>query len=768
MKQLINDNWLFLNLQTNKSFYIDLPHDAMLYEDRDPNCVSGVNSGYFPGGKYVYSKEIELSKEDLNKDISIFFEGVYQKAKVYVNDEFVKYHAYGYTEFNVDIAKYVKEGKNTIKVEVDNSLEPNCRWYSGSGIYRDVYLIKQEKVRPSYLRIKTLSINPTTIKVESDADEIVILDKNKEIYRGFAGLIELKDVNLWSINDPYLYTCIARKGNEEIKERFGVRSVSVSSKTGFLLNSERILLRGGCIHSDNGVLGACSYKESEYRKVQILKDAGYNAIRCAHNPASRYFLDACDELGMLVLDESFDGWYIPKNYHDYARLFESNWKDDIQSMVDKDYNHPSVIMYSIGNEVSETASKKGEEVSKEMINYIKSLDDSRPVTAGINVLLNVYINLGFGVYKDKGEYKEELINKNKKYKEKKTGSAFFNMMQQRLGNLMFFMSKGKKGGKALRAADNFDVVGLNYAASRYLPDSKDYPDRVMLGTETMIHELPYNWNVVENVPAVIGDFCWAAWDYLGEAGVGDWMYHSYPGLPLLAGSGAIDITGFITAENYFQRAVWHLLDKPYIGVRPLNHMGETPNKSAWRFTNAIASWNYEGYENKKAIIEVYYDAYKVRLLLNDKVIGEKKIKDYKCKFKVKYQKGTLTAIALDNKGNEIARNSLVSGDECHLKIKVEDKITDNQIMYVPIEYVDENNNLIPCMEKELKVATEGCELLGFGSAIVKTNQSYVTGTFNTYRGRALAVIKVTSKKPIIKVKEKNNEYMFNLKEKRYV
>lgn len=749
-----NREWLLSDGKNKKT--VNLPHDAMLGEKRNENCHNSKQSGYFPGGNYTYKKQFEISEADIEKQIELLFEGVYQNCKVFINDKEVCCHKYGYTEFKIAISKFLIVGLNTVTVTVDNSLEPNCRWYSGSGIYRPVWMLVNELEEPE---IYTKSYNPAVINVNCDNEtEVEIFDGITSVYKGKGGEIQIKNAKLWSEENPYLYTCIAKKGDLETKTTFGIRKLSWDTKNGLCVNGERILLRGGCIHHDNGILGACGFAEAERRRIKILKEAGYNAIRSAHNPMSRIMLDACDEIGMYVMDECFDGWYTPKNYHDYSRYFYNEWKKDLASMIKKDLNHPSVIMYSIGNEVSETHEQKGVDICGELAEFVRNIDKTRPVTCGVNVLLNVYANFGLGVYKEKGDYKAEpLPEKNKHYREKKTGSAFFNAMAQKLGGLMFFMSKGKKGDKACRgAAEKLDIIGFNYAGSRFEEDVINYPNRMMVASETMVTDLPYNWERVKKYPAVVGDFVWAAWDYLGEAGVGDWTYHSYKGLPLLAGSGTIDITGKITAESYYQQVIWGLYDKPYICVQPVNHSKETPTKSSWRFTNAIDSWTWHGFENEKAVVEVFSNAYAIKLVLNGKEIATRKLKKFKTKFTTEYQGGTLEAIALDKSGNEISKNSLVTGEK-NIKLTVKpDKTTlkaDGQdLCFIPIEFTDKNGELLPYMEQSVSVKVDGVAVLqGLGSALCKTDERYDSNTFTSFRGRVLAVVRSGYEKGNVKV-----------------
>jgi hypothetical protein len=621
---------------------------------------------------------------------------------------------------------------------VDNSLVPNCRWYSGSGIYRPVSLIIQDKVHITDVFVKTLSYAPAIIEVSAIASELVpvtveIRDGQQIVVQGSVGRFEIPDAKLWSAETPHLYLCTVSCGNDSQTVRFGIRKLEWSAKAGLLVNGKETLLRGGCIHHDNGVLGACSYSDAEYRRVKILKEQGFNALRMAHNPASRAMLDACDELGMYVMDEVFDGWYIPKDYHDYSRQFFDGYKSDLTSMVKKDINHPSVILYSVGNEVTETSENRGILLCAEMRDSIKSLDDTRPVTCGINVLLNVYSKLGFGVYRDKKEYRPVPLPEDNFYKEKKAGSAFFNTMASKLGRLMFFMSKGWLAERIVtKIAPALDIVGLNYASSRYDTDIRKHNERMMLGAETMVVDLPYNWERVKRHKALIGDFVWAAWDYLGEACIGDWTYHSYKGLPLLAGQGMIDITGKPLASMAFMQIVW--------GLR--NHSGERPSTGAWQFTNAIDSWTWHGYEGKTATVEVYADACAVRLELNGKPVGTKKLKEYRTKFKVKYMSGTLTAVALDESGKEISRSSLTTAGK-KMRLTAKDEPRSGELHFIPIEFTDEKGDLLPYVEQPVTVKVEGAKLLGLGSALCKTDERYDSATFTTYRGRLLAVVQAT-------------------------
>ena len=747
-----NDNWTFRREGEQKAVPIRLPHDAMLIEPRRPDARGGTNNGYFPGGVYVYEKRFDLDAADVGKSFVLHFEGVYRDCTVSVNGRVVCRHRYGFTAFDADSTDFVQAGENTVTVRVDNSLQPNCRWYSGSGIYRPVTLLVRDRDYVKTLRIRTISADPATIEVETDGDAVTIYDGETVVASGKPGLLTVPDAKLWSDRTPHLYTCAVRKGSDERRERFGIRELKWSARDGLTVNGESVKLRGGCIHHDHGVLGACEYRESEERRIRILKEQGFNAVRIAHNPASQITLETCDRLGMYVMDECFDGWYVPKTYHDYSRHFSEDWKADLAAMVESARNHPSVILYSIGNEVSETATGKGAEICGELADFVRSLDPTRPVTAGINVLLNVYAKMGLGVYKEKGKYRPEPLENIGSYREKKSGSAFFNAMANKLGRLMFVMSAGKKGENAVKgAAKHLDIVGYNYASSRYDADAKAHPERISVGSETMAADLPYNWERVKQYPQLVGDFVWSAWDYIGEACIGDWTYHSYPGLPLLAGQGMIDITGKPLATMAFMQIVWGVRKEPFLAVSPLNHAHETPSKGAWQFTNGIDSWTWQGYEGEKATVEVYSAAPRVRLKLDGRTVGERKTKNNRAVFRLRYAPGTLRAEALSEDGKIISTSELkTGGSETILSIRPEKAVAKpGEIVYVPVEFTDRNGMIKPFIEEPVALSVTGGELLGFGSALCKTDEVFDQPHHRTYRGRALAVVRAADDRSVV-------------------
>lgn len=745
MKTALNDNWRF-RVEGGEWRSVELPHDAMLEGGRSAFSPTGKDGGYFPGGKYEYETILDLAETDLELDLRLHFEGVYRNATILVNGEKAYFQAYGFSDFFVPLNALAKPGKNPIKVEVDNSLVPNARWYTGAGIYRPVYLEKHDPDGPGEIRVKTISVNPTQICVEAkEGSKVAIYADKEKIYEGFAGEIEIPSAHLWSAEDPFLYELVVTRGKDSELLRFGIREIRLVPGKGLLINGVSTKLKGACIHSDNGILGARSYRDYEFRRVKLLKEAGFNALRMAHNPCCQYVLEAADELGMYILDEAFDGWYTPKNYHDFSRQFEQYYPEVIKAMAHKDFNHPSVIMYSLGNEVTETAENKGLELVDRMVSLIKGIDTSRPITCGVNLVLDVYAKKGIGIYKDKGDYRPKPIETGKKYKERKRGSALFNAFMPYLRWLFFFLSKGKTAEQVcLSLSPKLDILGYNYGSSRYAIDGKNHPDWLLLGTETMPGDLPYNYKAMAELPNLVGDFVWAGYDYIGEALIGDWTYYSYSGLPKLAGQGLTDINGYPKGILGYCQVAMKNEAKPYIAVRPVNHYKEKPKKSAWQFTNAIPSWTFFGYEGKKALVEVYSAAPSVTLSLNGRVIGSKPTNNNIAKFSLPYTPGILRAVALDKNGDVVGESTIRSAKkDIRLSVKADvQKLSADRLAFLSIGFADEDGVIDPTIEVPVKVETKGpIRLLGLGSGLCKTDESFLSSVYHSYQGRLMAIIK---------------------------
>lgn len=727
---------------------VTLPHDAMIHEKRVPGHASGSAQAFFPGGSYVYEKSFD--KPDA-KHVVFQFEGVYQNAKVFINGKEAGGATYGYIPFYVCADTLLIDGKNTIRVECDNVNQPDSRWYTGAGIYRPVWLWTgpENAIAPEDVKVQTVSIDPAKVRITTNCAEepvVQIMNGKEVVAQGKGQDVELLVPNaiLWCEDSPKLYTCVVTAGNDTAEVRFGIRTISWDNK-GFYVNGKSTLLRGGCVHHDNGILGAATPDEADYRRVRMMKEAGFNAIRSAHNPCSRAMLDACDELGVYMMDESWDMWFHHKNKYDYATHWRGNYLHDLQAMVDRDYNHPSVVMYSIGNEVSEPAKEEGVEKTKEMVAFLKQADGTRPVTGGFNLMIIANAKKGKGVYNEEGGMNNDA--------DKMSGmnSTMFNLITNMVGTGMNKSANGKAADRATAPClDALDMAGYNYASGRYPMEAKCHPDRVIYGSETFPSDIAKNWDMVKRYPYLIGDFMWTAWDYLGEVGLGAWAYSKdgtgfnkpYPWL--LADTGALDIVGRPNGEMFLAQAAWGLLKKPAIAVQPVNHPGKNPAKMAWRGTNALQSWAWNGCEGNKAIVEVYTDAAFVELFINKKKVGKAKVKGCKATFKTKYAPGQIEAVAYDAKGCEVQRSELHSATG-RITIHVEPEktvATAGEVIYVPVFLKGENGVVEHNADRKLHVTVAGGELLGFGSANPRTEDCFDSGTYHTYYGMALAVIRV--------------------------
>ena len=741
-KTSFHEGWLYAGES------VSLPHDAMISANRYAEAPSTGGYAYFEGGVYTYTKVFTAPAEWEKKAIFLQFEGVYRNARVSLNGKEIGGAAYGYIPFFVELTGVNYGAENTLTVVADNSAQPNSRWYTGGGIYRPVWLWECEEngLRPECVQITTLSYAPAKIQVRvlSGSDPVIeILDGGKVIASANGSCVEIPipDAKLWSDETPYLYTCRVSCGEDTTEETFGIRKVEWSNK-GLFVNGKSTLLRGGCIHHDNGILGAATYAEAEWRRAKKLKEAGYNALRMSHNPCSAAMLEACDHYGLYVMDETWDMWYNRKNAFDYGVDFLENYKSDIAAMVRRDFNHPSVIMYSIGNEVSEPAQPRGVELAREMIALFHDADSSRPVTGGFNLMIMARSAKGNDIYKEDGSSNPAG---------KSTGSMnslMFNMITNMVGSSMNKGANSKKADEVTSPLlDSLDICGYNYASGRYPLEGKAHPNRVLLGSETFPHDLPKNWAMVKQYPYLVGDFMWTAWDYLGEAGGGAWAYTKdgtgfqkpYPWL--LADMGAMDILGDPNGELFWAQAVWGLLEAPKMAVQPVNHPGVRPAKSSWRGTNALPSWSWQGCEGNSAVAEVYFDCARVELLLNGKKVGAKAPKGCRAVFRTKYAPGRLEAVCFDVGGREVGRCALETAKSAELQLKPE-KMTakPGELVYIPVELGD-GKNVESNADAELTASVTGGALLAFGSANPRTEERFHTGTYATYYGRALAVVK---------------------------
>lgn len=796
-----NENWKFWNEEDafalvwdipERAKNITLPHDAMIEVEPYAESLNIGNTGYRDGAVHNYVKLFTAPEEYKDKTVMLKFEGVYMNAFVYVNGQLAGKRPYGYSQFYVPLNDFLKYGQeNEIRVQVRNGAMTNSRWYSGSGIYRDVYFCIGELsyVKPDGVFVITEEADSelAVLKITTDLQnrgyskeknrlETVILDAaGQEVAKDvipvdlFAGearttqqRIAVENPKLWDDENPNLYTCITRLYQEDIlldetQNTFGIRTLRLDAKRGLRVNGQTVKLRGTCIHHDSGLLGAATYEEAQYRQVKMLKEVGFNAIRMSHHPMAQNMLRACDELGMYVMDESFDMWSRCKSNYDYGMSFEEWWERDVEEMVRKDRNHPSVIMYSLGNEIPEIGTDYGEKLCHRQAEKIKSMDDTRYTLASINGIFaagDAIPQITADIVKSVEESGEAL---------KGNVNNFMSLMHAYEEEIINHPAISERLNKACASTD---IAGYNYMTPRYEKDAVDYPNRVMVGSETYPAEIAKNWEIVKRMNQLIGDFTWTGWDYIGEAGIGIVAYQFGEGgfgaqFPCqLAYCGDIDITGFRRPTSYYREIVFGLREHPYISVQNPYHYGEEELKTPWIISDSNSCWNYPEMEGKPVVVEVYSTGDEVELFLNEKSLGKKaagEAVDYMITFETVYEPGALTAVSYQN-GNEIGRYMLQTAKEERKVVVTADTIGE-ELIYLPIEIRDMDGILAAETTEQLEISVEGAAMLaGFGSANPKTKYNYNVTTTETYFGRAMAILKRTGEAGDIKVTVKSEHY----------
>lgn len=762
MKKIaFNSGWLFHNdIKNIPEIPVTLPHDAMQTEQRLPGMKNGAAAGFFPGGRYVYRKRFTPEESWKDQSVILELEGVYRRSTVSLNGRKLGGWINGYTGYTVNLSEALRFGEeNELVVVADNSQTPNSRWYTGSGIYRDVFLHvgNQQHILPDGIAAVTESIEPAVLRVSTEtanlsADSRVLV----KVFDGEALVaagegadcrVTIPNAKLWSAEQPKLYRVAVSIDNhgeiiDEAELLTGIRSLSWSAETGLLVNGVQTKLRGGCLHHTNGILGAVSTRSVELAKVKKLKEAGFNAIRSAHNPMGKALLEACDALGMYVMDEAFDQWQFKKVDYDYSLYFDTEWRKDLGSMIRKDRSHPSVIMYSIGNEIGDTGKPEGANISKELADFCRKADPTRPT---VNCLNPVVSNMGGSRSKGKPE---DTVNP---YQETRNSAATASLLANIIVTVVPFiqklMGKPEKVEKLLKPCfDTVDIVGLNYADRCYEPHHGYDPKRIMVGSETYPHSMARRWALVEKNPYVLGDFMWTAMDYLGEAGIGVPLYGTTRGgfnrpYPCVSGGcGAIDLIGHKDTECYAAAIAWGQYLKPYIAVRPVNHSGEKYFFGMWRNTDAIASWTWPGCEGRTAEIEVYSPGETVELFQDGQSLGRKPVIEGKADFTTTYRKGMLKAVCYDGKGKKLAEDELRSaGNETILTLGPEmesAKADTGNLIFVEAALTDSEGIVKLLEDRKLSVTVEGAATLAaIGSGNPVTEESFSGSSYTSWFGR---------------------------------
>lgn len=763
-KQCIDRDWMFMLGDGSGAIKdvsltdgwrkLDLPHDWSVEPDAarmaggtvigpfSSNSIGKYQTGHTVGGEGWYFKKLTVSDLSSNRYM-LYFEGAYNHTEVYLNGKKLYFNPYGYMSFRFDVSDELKEGDNDLLVRVLNEGN-NSRWYAGSGIYRHVWLLKTPLlysddwdlfIQPTMSEVKVSSKVYNDASADKNGSFVVeILDSDGKLVATGSEDISVKSyseetveltlpisgVKEWSPESPYLYNAVVKVidkldgSADQIVKKIGFRTMQFSADKGFLLNGKNTLLYGGCVHHDNGLLGSAAYDRAETRKLALLKNQGYNAVRCSHNLPSEHFLDACDSLGLMVIDESFDQWLLQKNTDDYHNFFEEFSDRDLSVMLRRDRNHPSIIMWSFGNEIPGRIEERGLAAAARMRNTIRAFDQSRPITAAI---------CGWDA-----------------------GDAWNS-------------AGGDWSAQDNNAFKSLDIGGYNYLYGLYERDHGTHPDRVMAGLESFPKQASENWNMVERLPYVIGDFVWTAVDYLGEAGIGSADENNNPSMfrdwPWFNGwCGDIDLIGQKKPQSYYRDVVWRQAPVTMAVQATSSH------NSAWGWQLEEQKWTWPGYEGKTVSINVYSRAPKVRLYLNgvsqgDQVPGG----TYWTGYYIPYQPGTLKVVNLDSSGKEIAGETFelqTTGSSVGLRLVADrDQINADgaDLSYVTIELVDAEGRVVTSdSQTKVSITAEGDgTLLASGNASPTDMESFRNPNPTLFRGRALAILKSTDKSGEIKL-----------------
>ncbi|WP_338540636.1 glycoside hydrolase family 2 TIM barrel-domain containing protein [Paenibacillus tundrae] len=759
---------------------LNLPHDFMIEIDTKPEAPGGSLTGYYDGGIGTYTKILDIPEEYADKRVMVEFDGVYMNATVKLNGHVVTKHHYGYSPFHADLTPYLKPGMpNNLIITVNNGAQPNARWYSGSGLYRHVDLLVAQKVHivpwgifahTSHIVNGTAFVFvETTVENFNSAPADVWLNVNmmREVSGIKAGTgrvkvhvpagekvvgrvrVAVEHADLWDIDSPNLYRItVELTDNKSVLDhdstQFGIRTISVDPLNGFMLNGRSLKLKGGCVHHDNGILGAASFRDSEFRKMKLHKDNGYNAIRFAHNPMSRDLLDACDRLGLLVINEAFDVWTMEKNAQDYSLYFVENWMNDLETFMLRDRNHPSIIMWATGNEVLERGGMSdGYRLAAQLAARVRELDPTRLVTNSLCSFFNGLDDEDTATF-----YKEMSLLL-------EDGEGFTPNYDTDFG-----MKIWPEYSEAFAAP--LDVVGYNYMNYHYANAIEHYPDRVICGTESMPPQCDKYWHDVERFSHVIGDFVWTSHDYIGEAGLGKVKYvhrdetrnthNSIGNSPYpwrLANCSDFDLCGFARPQLFYRKIVWGS-DETFIAVRNPGNFGKLEILSRWGWPECEHHWSWTGSEKLPIQVDIYSRAEEVELILNGKSLGRNpagKTNRYTASFELIYEPGTLEAVSYID-GKRISSDILITaGKPEGIRIVTDKKelVANGQsLIYAVVEIVDAEGTLVPTAELKATAKLSGAATLAaFGTGRPQTTENYTKGEFTSYQGRLLAIVRAS-------------------------
>ena len=763
---LMDYNWKFIQsdvkeaektgFDDSKWRMLNLPHDWSIEGEFKEDATSQGSGGYLPMGIGWYRKQFNLSSIGKDQQYSIGFDGVYMNSDVWINGQHLGKHVYGYTGFNYDLTPFLKKGKNTIVVRVDNSLQLSSRWYTGSGIYRHVWLSITDPVHVAQwgTYITTPQVDSTTaiVSVRTKIENTLTIPKKmllKSVVKDGSGkeiasvetpvsipssgkeeieqILKVASPALWSIENPNLYTLNSYliEGKKEVdnsSSTFGIRKIEYDKDKGFLLNGKHVKMNGVCLHHDAGCLGAAVPDQAWVRRLQVLKEMGCNAIRTSHNPPAPEFLDLCDKMGFLVMDEIFDEWLEKKapefGYHKY---FQENSQADLISMIHRDRNHPSIVIWSAGNEVPDQVKENGSETLRKLIETFHKEDPTRPVTQA-----NDHIAAGDGPAKLPFLEMQDVV-----------GYNYVDRWLERR-ELYYSIDRHDHPNWKMIGTENVSVPGIRGQYSLQADKSDSRPGRSRDYRVSMI-QAEQLWKFTAVHDYVIGDFMWTGIDYLGEA---RWPNKS-------SSSGVIDLCGFPKDGYYFYQSQW--TKKPMVHVFP--------------------HWNWKGHEGQVISVIAYSNCDSVELFLNGKSFGVKSAifpqqgvsvawnaydkpfvpattSDLHLSWDVPYEPGIL--IVVGKKGGKVVTEEVrTTSKPLAIRLSTDRKEIDadaHDIANIKVELIDENGLVVPDANNliEFKVEGEGV-LAGTDNGNPQDKTQMQSKQRNAFNGLALAVIQSTRK-----------------------
>ncbi len=788
---------------------VNLPHDYMIESAVTKDAAAGPASGFFTEGVAHYTRQVMIPADWSKEEVYLKFDGVMMNATVDINGGKAALQHNGYIPFSVNITPYIYFGReNNVTVTVNPSMQPNSRWYTGAGIFRGVELIHVPKLHIADHGIfgytKNIEYNPdgsascaylhTEVEVQNetlenkmalvevfltkDGSDEVLLSRTQKIQvnpnttdTAYVNLT-LNNPDLWSVETPNLYQLHAKVTDlgifkthfvpseentvDETSVLFGIKTVTADANHGLQVNGKTVKLKGGCLHHDNGMLGAVSLYDAEYRKLSILKKIGFNAIRTTHNPPSSALMEACDRIGMYVFDEAFDAWGIMKQPGDYNMFFETDWEKDITAFMKRDRNHPSIVIWSTGNEIPERGGlNNGYTLATRLAKKARSLDPSRPIS---NAICSYWSGLDDDLTAENMKKLAEMIQ-NAQQADTENGSV---------QNADYGRNDTSWENYSEAFTNGLDIVGYNYMEDKYPPDHEMYPERVILGSENYPKEIGFRWPMVERTPYVIGDFTWTAFDYLGEAGIGKSVFvgpddpmvktgpyalmsHSSAFPWRLANDADVDINGKILPQGDYRSVIWGSKNTYLYSYSP-DVFGKTELISMWGFTDVKKNWNWTCPNGAPVQAAVFSNADTVELYLNGALVGTCKAGERLAAdlpksflFDINYAAGTLEARSFVN-GELVSTDTLVTtGAPAKLVLRPEKTFIQadgHSLSYVAVEVVDENGLVVPDAAVKLHATVEGAGTLdAFGSSNPITEENYTAGTFTSYQGRATAIIR---------------------------